>query len=696
MRLLDITATARSDGNSIDLTWAYPKDVVPPSIRVVRREGTHPQDPHDGVTIAQGEGLTGTSDNGLLGEHVYYYALFPFTGDPPVYDPDPHNVAAATATTHYGFADRLYGMLPALYRRYDADRPPARSVDKPSLDTDPGQLRGFLDLPGAELDRLYSLGRAALSLADLERVEGGLLPLLAQWIGWRTDHSLPVAAQRNEIRYAPRLYRGTGSVPTLDATVARVSGWPNRTKEFVHNVARSNRPERLNLWSTLRDAAGDWSTPSLASVDFAHDGRPAAVQEADGSTLFVYHTHRQHGWDIWSKRYADGDWEPSRPVTDGPATDKNPAAARQGDKLWLFWQTYDPAQAARDRHWRINFTVRTPTADGPRWSVPAVFGDPSIERRLPAAVADDAGGVWLFWLERVAGVWQLRHNRHDGTDWQLTTPAAFPLAGGQDPRVEDDLCVVFHPTETAARLWLFWARREPAGPAGQSRWSVFYRIKQGLAPATSDWSQVRSLPRTTEGFHDRQPAPRVTPSGTVEVFWSSTRGGGWSIVRAGLTPGTLAWDTPEEVVGAPYARRGPLAVPTGQGTLLTYRSNEGITYASEEFGATSTLDNRYAGTTSVDTRDTAKREARGTFEDFQTYTYDTGSGGRRTDADRISRDTVGLFLTPDTTDPVRTDAVVTRLAGALADFMPVTTRPVFITHPPSGTVRTSRGGGHRG
>ncbi|MFF4897846.1 hypothetical protein [Streptomyces sp. NPDC001068] len=692
MRLLDISATGHSDGNRIDLTWAYPDGAAPAGVRVVRREGTHPADPDDGTTVAEGTALTTATDDGLRGEHVYYYALFPYTGNPRAYDPDPHNVASATAVTPYGFADRLYGLLPALYRRYDADRPPARRGPGPALDTDPGQLRGFLDLPGAELDRLYSLGRAALRLADLERVDGRLLPLLAQWIGWHTDHGLPVAAQRGEIRHAPRLYRTTGSVPALDATVARVTGWTNRTKEFVHNVARSNRPERLNLWSALRDSTGTWSTPALASLDFAHDGRPAAVQETDGSTLVLYHTRRQHGWDIWSKRFADGAWQPSLPVTDGPTADKNPAAARQGDTLWLFWQTYDPAQPPGERHWRISFATRT----GTRWSAPAVFGDPAAERRLPAAVADGSGGLWLFWLERLCGVWQLRYNRHDGTAWQLTTPAAFPLDGGQDPRVEDDLCVVLHPTADAGRLWLFWARHDPAGADGRRRWSVLYRVKQGLDPAAADWSPVRPLPRTTDDFHDRQPAPLVAPDGTVEVFWSSTRQGGWSILRAGLTPATLAWDTPRQVIGDPYARRGPLAVHTGTATLLTYRSNESVPYVSEEFGATRTLDHRYAGTTSVDTRDTAKRERRGTYEDFQTYTYDTGSGGTRTDADRIARDTVGLFLTPDTADPARIAAAATRLAGTLADFVPVSTRPVLITPPSSGPGRTARGGGHRG
>ncbi|MGW2826954.1 hypothetical protein ACWC24_39175 [Streptomyces sp. NPDC001443] len=692
MRLLDITATGHPDGHRVDLTWAYPDGAPPTGVRVVRREGTHPADPDDGTTVARGTGLLAATDEGLLGEHVYYYALFPYTGNPPVYDPDPHNVATATATARYGFAGRLYGLLPALYRRYDADRPPARRGPAPALDTDPGQLRGFLDLPGAELDRLYSLGRAALALADLERVDGRLLPLLAQWIGWRTDHGLSIAAQRNEIRFAPRLYAVTGSVPALDATVTRVTGWASRTKEFVHNVARSNRPERLNLWSTLRDSTGAWSTPALASVDFAHDGRPAAVEDTDGSTLLFYHTRRRHGWDIWSKRYADGAWQPSRPVTDGPAVDKHPAAARQGDRIWLFWQTYDPAQEPGERHWRISFATRT----GTRWTAPAVFGDPSAERRMPVTVADATGGLWLFWLERVTGVWQLRCNRHDGTAWQLTTPAAFPPDGGQDPRVEDDLCVAFHPTATAGRLWLFWARHEPAGPAGQRRWSVFYRVKQGLDPTAADWSQIRPLPRTGDGFHDRQPAPLVAPDGTVEVFWSSTRQGGWSVLRAGLTPATLTWDTPQQVVGDPYARRGPLAVHTGGNTLLTYRSNESVAHTGEDFGATRTLDHRYAGTTTVDTRDTAKRQARGTFEDFQTYTYDTGAHGTRTGDDRIARDTVGLFLTPDTTDPARIASVATRLAGTLTDFVPASTRPVLITPPSSGPGRTSREGGHRG
>lgn len=656
MRLLDIAATGHPDGNRIDLTWSAPPG--PPSgVRVVRGEGSHPSTPDDGVVVAHALGITGATDTGLLGERFYYYTLFPFTGEPPVFTPDPHNHAGAMAIAPYGFAEQLYGLLPAIYRRYDAERTPAQRPDGPA-GLILGQLRGFLDLPGGELDRLYSLLRAALSATDVDRVDGNLLPLLAEWIGWPPDFRLPVGAQRNEIRSAPRVYQTVGAVPTVDATVARLTGWANRTKEFVHNVARSNTPERLNLWSSVRGAGGNWSAPELASVNFAADGRPSVVREPDGALLFFFHTTRSHGSDIWSKRFRAGVWEASEPVIDRPGVDANPAAAVQGATLWLFWQTYDT-------RWRISFATRA----GRTWSAPAIFGDANTERRAPTAVPDDNGGVWLFWLERVSGIWQIRYNRHNGTIWQLPNPATFPLDGGAPPRAEDDLFVLFHPTNTTQRLWLFWARHEPNG-----RWAVFSRVKAGLDPAANDWSPVRQVPKPgTGGYHDRLPA--ALPSGTdVEVFWSTTQNGGWSVTRNTVNASTFTWGTNQQITTGPYTRRAPVAVDTGSGVLLMYRASDSILRHSTVFGATSTLDNSGAGTTTVDTGATAKLALRGTYEDFITYTYDTG----RTGEDRIARDTVGLFLTPTTTNQDEIDAGVARLAGALPDFMPLTARAVFI------------------
>jgi hypothetical protein len=197
----------------------------------------------------------------------------------------------------------------------------------------------------------------------------------------------------------------------------------------------------------------------------------------------------------------------------------------------------------------------------------------------------------------------------------------------------------------------------------------------------SDWSPIRPLPKAGAGaYHDREPAALLATGGDIELFWSSTQNGGWSVSNNTLATGPLTWGTNQRVgTGTPFSRRGPLAVDTGAGTLIAFRSNQSIAYDSTTFGATHTLDHRYAGTTTVDTGAAAKLALRGRFQDFQTYTYDTGTGGVRTNGNRIARDTVGLYLAPTTADADELEAMLSRLAGVLAEFMPVTARAVLVT-----------------
>jgi hypothetical protein len=666
LQLLDITARAHPAGNRIDLTWSNPQQALFPGIRVVRREGAYPAGPQDGELVLEQLGATAASDTGLRAETVYYYALFPYAGSPPPYDDDPHNRVSALATGQYGFAERMYQLLPSIYRRYDAQQLPPPDSGVAAQDLSRGVLRRYLDLPGGQLDQLYSLARAALAVHDVSTLDGALLPLLAQWIGWRTDYALPLDAQRNEIRFAPQLYRTTGSGTAVDATVDRVTGWPVRTKEYVHNVARTNQPERLNLWAVSRDATGAWGQPALASVNFVYDGRPSHVTDQDGSELFLFHTYRPHGWDIWAKRFVGGQWQPSEPVVDRSGTDKYPSAAWQGGTLWLFWGSYD----ATARQWRISYQLRAAGV----WTAAQVYGDTTTERRNPAVVADGTGGIWLFWREWADGRWQLRFNRNDGTNWQLTPDGTMPQDGGQPVDVDDDLIAVVNPSP-AGTLWLFWSRHDPAS-AGQTRWSVAWRVKQGLDPTAADWSGVQVLPKGSPDVHDREPAPLPAANGNLELFWASTRGGGWSISHAELTTGTLTWSTPDFIAPGPYSQRAPLAIVTGSGALVTYRSNQSLAYQNPVSGAEQTLDGRYAGTTTVRATDTAKLALRGAFEDFQSYTY---QGGVLTDTDRITRGTIGLFVTPDTSDATAIGAAVSQLTAVLPEFMPVTARAVVIT-----------------
>ena len=189
-------------------------------------------------------------------------------------------------------------------------------------DADKGQLRRFLDLPGgAARPALQPRPARRCTCPTSTGSTGRCCRCSAQWIGWRTDYGLPIAAQRNEIRYAPQaLPDRSAAFDALDATVARVTGWPSRTKEFVHNVARTNQPERLNLWSMTRDRGRDRRRdPSwLGELRLRRAARRRVRPDGDGSMLFVYHTHRRHGWDIWAKRFADG-WLAAQRAGGGPA-----------------------------------------------------------------------------------------------------------------------------------------------------------------------------------------------------------------------------------------------------------------------------------------------------------------------------------------------------------------------------------------
>ncbi len=663
MRFESLSAKAHAAGNRVDLTWKFPDAAAFPGVRVLRREGSHPTTPEDGVVVAQGIGIASATDSGLKGETVYYYALFGYSGDPPAYDIDRHNRVAALATSSYDYSGQMHALLPGIYDRYDTNLSddPALSV----ADRSRGQLRRFLDLPGGQIDLLHSFARAALDLYDVGRVDGSLLPLLAQWIAWKTDNLLEIETQRNELRHAPYLYRTIGLVPTIEATTKRITNWESRSKEFVHNVFRSNNPERLNLWIQQR-SGGAWAPAQMLSLDFAYEGRAVAVRDAGGVLWLLYHTLNDGRWQIWYKLHDPvAGWTPSRPLPSATSLNKYPALVLAGGAPWAFWAAFDDAT----QHWGLNSSLW----DGTRWSAAQAVPIAAAELRQPSAFVDGAGRVWMFWLERIGGRQQLRYSRRDGAVWGA--PVTFPSDGGADARVEADPYVVFD--SLGGKIWVFWSR-DVTVAGGQTRREIAYRIKDDANFDDTHWGNVRTLPKLADDYHDRQPAARID-AGAVELFWSSNRGiNGYGIYSSTLTnEAANTWALAEQVTVGTYTQRDPLPVAAGADLWLLFRSNRSISYQSEVYEATQWVDFRYAGSTSADTRHADKQALRGEFEDFQTYTYDTGTDGKRDDSNWYARDTVGVYLATDTLDAARVQAGTERLRNVLPEFMPITDRAVF-------------------
>jgi Phage tail protein (Tail_P2_I) len=620
-------------------------------------------------------------DTPLQSETVYYYTLFTFPE--PYFDPEQR--VSAMATGPYQFGEQLYQLLPNLYHRYDTTISPAAA--EPTL----GQLRRWLELPGMQLDQLYSFATALLKLSDREQVEGSLLPLLAQWIGWQLDRNQAVATWRNEIRGAPELYRTIGIIPTVEAAVKRLLGWESRIKEYHYNILRTNIPERFNLWELVDSKA------SLLSLDFAYEGRPAVVTTTETSWLF-YHTRRHQQWEISYKTLTNEQWSPSQPLTVNSAfINKQPTAVSWQNQLWVFWNAYDETQG----QWQIHYCYQIDKTWSPVYRFDSTPN--TVARQQPAAVVDDAERLWLFWLEQQPTTsWELKYAR-------LDNPAGIlpPTAGTATGKVRiQDLFVLFDPARK--KFWVFWSERQltpavaldaavpaeaqlisPCRPVtaqtpNQTHWQISYQVLDSTAPT---WGESQELPRPAPpnapaAYDDREPAAVVNNSGQIELVWSSNRGssysgGSGSIWRQQFDFQTETWLEPAEMLTRdPYSQRTPVPFQLPDKSMrIIYRSNESLTYQSERYGATQTTDFRYAGCTTVDTCNQTKSSLRDQFGDFQSYTFDTGHNAQGSyENNKYDRGRIGIYLTPSSQGFAINPKV---LKNSLKAFLPLQVRPLL-------------------
>jgi hypothetical protein len=101
---------------------------------------------------------------------------------------------------------------------------------------------------------------------------------------------------------------------------------------------------------------------------------------------------------------------------------------------------------------------------------------------------------------------------------------------------------------------------------------------------------------------------------------------------------------------------------------------------SPMYPASRTIDARYGGATTVDTRNFEKVGLRGQPADVMRYTYDTGTrppGQERTDT-LYSRGTIGIYLTPDTDDQELIVRKSETMANVVRSILPIQVRAVFL------------------
>ncbi|MEV0644204.1 phage tail protein [Phytomonospora sp. NPDC050363] len=268
-------------GGAVELTWTNPPVAAfdggfLTATRVVRRERSYPTGPEDGDVVYDGTGqpvIDRLTDTGLTPLTRYYYTVFAFDGTE--HHTGESARASALATADYGMSERLYRLLPAVHQRDDVPLRPdevrlldpgvqeALRVLPPEL-RGAGQLRRFLTAATAPVALMRSTAEALRQLHDIDRAPPDYLPLLAEFLNWRPDRTLPVYSQRNEVRAAPTLYRTVGTVPNLRTIVTRYTGWQVRVAEYAQHINRSNQAPQGNLFA-LRETGAGW----LAADDAA-------------------------------------------------------------------------------------------------------------------------------------------------------------------------------------------------------------------------------------------------------------------------------------------------------------------------------------------------------------------------------------------------------------------------------------------
>ncbi|KUL25601.1 phage tail protein [Actinoplanes awajinensis] len=544
--------------------------------------------------------------------------------------------AWAAATGDYGWAGRLYRLLPAVHRR----------LDEPAPDRHDGELRRFLLIFETTLNHLQGRAEALRLRQDLDRTPPPALVLLAEGVGWTPDQTTSLLTQRHDIAQASALYRQTATATAVRALIHRYTGGDCRIKEHVATILRTNAPEPIPLWELWERAAApqpadqdviapDTWTPARPVLHTERfDGRPATawVPGDPPGIRRYFHSDRDGTRRLWLLRPGATEPEPGPGVAAGDPgiVEQEPAAAATDGTLWLVWSV---GRGDAGDLWACR------TEDGS--ATPPVRVTSGARAHRPAAAVDQDGRLWIFWEVGRSGRSDIWTRRLDEHGW---SPAQRMPGDGHD-HAPSAAC------DDDGRLWLAWHRGGDTG-AGSALWA------QVCDPARGSWDPPRCLGEGEGAQRDEFPSI-VSWSGRLWVFWHSDRDGHWRLwgrakarddrwTAAFAATGPAAGDS-----GPPLSDKEPAAAVGQDGRLLlTWRSQRGGTgYQSR----------------TVDTRNREALARLGRFDDRTHYLHDARAGQPH------NLNTVSVHLDRPA-DPAEVEA-------RLAAFQPLHTRYLCVVEP---------------
>lgn len=283
--------TASPSGyTGVRLQWGHPSGTYT-TIRLVRGTFGFPTDHIDGTVLLE---VAAGSDPGTYLDtpvetlRFYYYSLFlqvaadewVRAGDQPILMPQ-----------DYGYSSRLYELVPGVF-----------SDDGGIVSHEgEGRLEVFLSLFGDQLNIIRSELESLLWVHDAERMAGGLLPYLADQLGFPYEAELGMELMRQQIINAVYLYKTKGTQPGIEGAASVLSGWapivtapaPDEVNvvlvadriNHVQNPSFEDGSTPLDLWA----AYGDSTAPTFASdgVEAQSGSQSASLTAVSGTGAFM-------------------------------------------------------------------------------------------------------------------------------------------------------------------------------------------------------------------------------------------------------------------------------------------------------------------------------------------------------------------------------------------------------------------------
>lgn len=208
--------------------------------------------------------------------------------------------------------ERLYALLPAVYRLRDAERG--------------GALRELLDVLAAQIEVLEEALEQLYDDQFVETCAPWVAPYLGDLVGYRMLHGVAdrVRSPRAEVAHTIAYRRRKGTAAVLEQLARDVTGWPARTVEFFERLVTSSymnhvRPHARATADLRAREALSWGTRMNGAFDdLAHTadvrriGAPAARRAGrygiPNVGVFLWRTEavRLHGAPLTRHDTGDG------------------------------------------------------------------------------------------------------------------------------------------------------------------------------------------------------------------------------------------------------------------------------------------------------------------------------------------------------------------------------------------------------